>query len=257
MGDKKNVVTLEDRIPKLKQQRRQKANRRLILYIAVFFLLMMVIVYFQSPLSNVGSVKVDGNHFVDTNQIIKAGDLTEDSSFWNAGSAAIASKIENIAQIQSASVNKHLPNRVTVNIDEYKRVAYLQTDGKYEPILENGAHLSALDAGQVPVNAPVLVNWQKKEAVEKMAAQIEELPQPVVQSISEINYTPTENFSDGVTVYTNKGFEVRARIKDFADKMKHYPEIVSKLSENSKGVIHMRMSTYFSKYTDQKSSTRE
>ncbi|MCD8500622.1 MAG: hypothetical protein LRY71_01750 [Bacillaceae bacterium] len=37
MMDKQKIVSLEDRIPKLKQQRKQRANRRLIIYLSTFF----------------------------------------------------------------------------------------------------------------------------------------------------------------------------------------------------------------------------
>lgn len=257
MGDKEKVITLEDRIPKLKQQRRHKANRRLILYISIFFLLILVFVYFQSPLSKVGTVSVSGNHFVGKDQVIKAGGITGDSGFWDARSATIAQKIEKVDEIQSADVHKHFPNRITVNVEEYKRVAYLQADGHYYPILENGARLSALGSRKIPVNAPVLVNWKEKKTLSKMAAQIQKLPRPLNERISEISFTPTDNFPEGVTVYMNDGFEVRALIDDFASDMKKYPQIVSELDPETKGVIHMRVSTYFSEYSNKKKSSNK
>lgn len=257
MGDKEKVVTLEDRIPKLKQQRRQKANRRLILYISIFFLLILVFVYFQSPLSKVGAVHVTGNHFIGKSKIVKAGDLSKDNGFWDARPAAIANKIEKVDEVQSATVHKHFPNRVSVNITEYQRVAYLNADGQYYPILENGAHLSALDSEQVPVNAPVLVNWKQRKPLAKMAAQIQKLPRPLIERVSEISFTPSDEFPDGITVYMNDGFEVRGLIAGFADKMKQYPQIINDLDSDAKGVIHMRVSTYFSKYDDNKKNTDE
>jgi hypothetical protein len=43
--DKEKVVNIEERIPKIKEQRKQKANRRLITFILLFFTMMLIIIY--------------------------------------------------------------------------------------------------------------------------------------------------------------------------------------------------------------------
>lgn len=67
----KNIVSLEDRIPKLKQQRRRKTNRRLIMLLTVFFMLVMLIIYLESPLSRVHRIQIEGNEAVSKLYILK------------------------------------------------------------------------------------------------------------------------------------------------------------------------------------------
>ncbi|MFL6560684.1 MAG: cell division protein FtsQ, partial [Bacillus sp. (in: firmicutes)] len=59
--EKGKIVALEDRIPKLKEQRRRKANRRLVLLLILFFTMIVVIAYSQSPLSHVKTITIKGN----------------------------------------------------------------------------------------------------------------------------------------------------------------------------------------------------
>ncbi|HEX6922614.1 MAG TPA: cell division protein FtsQ/DivIB [Bacillales bacterium] len=251
MGDKEKVITLEDRIPKLKEQRRQKANRRMILYISVFFFLILVIVYFVSPLSHVGKVTISGNHYVANEAILNASGLSADPSFWDADPKSLESKIGQIKEIESVEVSRHFPNKITIQVTEYDRVAYLKKDGHFFPILENGARLPALSENDIPAGAPILVNWPKGKMLEAMASQVQQLAEPIVHRISEIYYTPTDHFPKGITVYMNDGFEVRARISDFASKMTKYPEVISEIDPQAKGIIHMRVGTYFEKYRNE------
>ncbi|HET7580655.1 MAG TPA: FtsQ-type POTRA domain-containing protein [Bacillales bacterium] len=248
MKEKEKVITLEDRIPKLKEQRRQKTNRRLTLYLSVFFLLILLVLYFLSPLSHVGKVTVTSNHFVDKQQIVSASGLSHQTSFWDVHAKTIQQNIKDIKEIKSVEVEKHFPNTVSINVTEYGRVAYLKTDGQYYPILENGMRLAAIKKGEIPEGAPILVDWPKGKHLNKMAAQLQKLSAPIVRQISEIYYTPTDLFPGAITLYMNDGFEVRALIRNFAQRMADYPEIISKINPQTKGIIRLRVGMSFQKY---------
>lgn len=75
--EKGKLIVLEDRVPKLQEQRKQKANRRLILYLSLFFILILFIVYSQSSLSNVSNIEVQGNKHVSDKDIVKASGLSK------------------------------------------------------------------------------------------------------------------------------------------------------------------------------------
>lgn len=247
--EKEKVITLEDRIPKLKEQRRQKANRRSVIYISIFFFLVLVMVYLFSPLGHLGKITVSGNHFVDKKTILSASGLSKKSSFWDVHPDAVKHKIKkNVKEIKTVTLKKHFPNAVSIHVTEYGRVAYLKKNGHYYPILQNGLLLTALKRKDIPVNAPILVNWPKGKHLANMAAQLKKLPGPIARLISGIYYTPTADFPGAVTLYMNDGNEVRALIRNFSSKLKEYPQIVSKIDSKTKGIIHMRVATYFSKY---------
>lgn len=248
MGNKEKVITLEDRVPKLKEQRRQKANRRLITYIAIFFFLILVIGYFLSPVSHVQSITIKGNHFVGKEEILKSSGLSGKPSFWDVHPHSVANKVERIKNIKSASVKKKFPNAVIITVTENSRVAYLKKGGSYYPILESGGRLPAISRNDVPADAPILEDWPKGKHLDQMAKQLKKLPEAIVHNISDIYYTPEKNFSGSVTLYMNDGFEVKAQIGNFAEQMAKYPEIVSQLKPGEKGIIHLGTASYFEKF---------
>src|SRR5690625_5979789 len=79
---KKKVVSIQDRIPKLKEQRKKKANRRLVFYLSIFFLLILMSIYLQSPLSDIKTVAIKGNSFLSEEEFIEISDLEEQTNIW-------------------------------------------------------------------------------------------------------------------------------------------------------------------------------
>lgn len=250
--EKGKVLTLEDRIPKLKQQRRQKANRRLIFYVSIFFLLIIGILYLQSPLSHVKNIEVVGNVHVSSEDIVSLSEITNKTSFWNLNVDSITKKINKNEQIKDAKIVRKLPNSIIITVTEMNRVAYAINEGKFYPILEDGNILKSIESTSFPSDAPILMNWKQGEELQEMAAELAKLSPAIVNSISEIHHTPEESDSLHITLYMNDGHEVSATITDFAKKMSAYPAIVSQLDPELKGVIHMEVAYYFETYEQPK-----
>src|SRR5699024_3488929 len=80
--EKEKIVSIEDRIPKLKEARKKKANRRLVFYLSIFFLLISIIVYLQSPLSQVKHIEVNGNKVLTDKEVIQKSGLALDAKIW-------------------------------------------------------------------------------------------------------------------------------------------------------------------------------
>jgi cell division protein FtsQ len=246
--EKGKVVILEDRIPKLKEQRKQKANRRLIFYLSIFFLLLLCVIYFQSPLSNVSSITIEGNRNVATAEIKKISGISTRTSFWKIHNDSLEKKLEEHIEIKNAEVHKVFPNKIVIEIEERKRVAYILKNEKFIPILENGMLLTKKHENVVPADAPILVHWKKAEDIQEMAKELKKLPSSIKNSISEIHHTPEPNDPLHITLFMNDGFEVSATIRNFSKKMLAYPSIVSKLDPTVKGVIHLEVGAYFKAY---------
>lgn len=244
---KGKIVSLEDRVPKLKQQRRRKANKRLIFLLLLFFTLISCVVYFQSPLSHVNKIRVVGNKAYTTDQLIAQTGLTKQTNIWRIDKKKIATKLKALSEVKSAKLKREFPNNFLITIKEWDRIAYMMKDGFFWPILENGEILKQ-ETSMIPVNSPVLMGFSGGEATEEMIAALNQLPTEVLNSISEIHHTPKETDKLHITLYMNDGFEVSATIRSFAEKMAHYPAIVSQLDPNVKGVIDMELGPYFRPY---------
>lgn len=242
---KNKVLTLEDRIPKLKEQRRKKANRRLILLLFMFFILIACVVYIQSPLSHVHSIKVAGNSLYSEKQLADVAGISKKDNVWKIQKDAAAQRIKKLPEIKDAEVKLILPNTVQINVKEHDWIGYLVKDGGFYPVLENGKILSANKKENLSENVPVLMGFEEGKALDELAESLGSLPEEIYNSISEIHYTPQKTDKYHVSLFMNDGFEVSASLRTFSDKMVHYPSIASQLDPNIKGVIDLEVGSFF------------
>lgn len=245
--EKGKIVSLEDRVPKLKQQRRRKANKRLIFLLLLFFALISCVVYFQSPLSHVNKIAVNGNESYTSDEIVSFSGLTKKTNVWKINEQEIEKELEKLTEVKSAKLEVSLPNNVSINIEEWKRIAYIMRDGMFLPILENGTILDR-EMNGVPINSPILMNFSEGEAMEELIEGLNGIPDEVLNSISEIHYNPKETDAFHITMFMNDGFEVSASLRSFSEKMSHYPSIVSQLDPNVKGIIDLEVGSFFKAY---------
>ncbi|MDP4163936.1 MAG: cell division protein FtsQ/DivIB [Bacillota bacterium] len=242
------IVTLEDRIPKLKQQRRRKANRRLIALLLVFFSLIAGVIYIQSPLSHVKTINVTGNEMYSTQQVIMKTGITRKTNIWKVTKKEVSARLKALPEIKEAKISIHWPNTLNIHLKEYQRIAYLSKDSAYYPVLENGKILESRKSTEVPVNAPVLFEFKEGKALNKMVEDLKGLPEAVINSISEIHYSPEKTDDYHISLFMNDGFEVSATLRTFVEKMSEYPSIISQLDPNKKGIIDLEVGSYFTAY---------
>lgn len=242
------VVSIEDRIPKLKQERRKKTNRRIMILLFLFFLLILSILYFRSPMSKVGSITVQGNRLITTEDIIAASGLTAETVILNIDKDELLAKIMDIPEIKSAELSLTLPNHLHINVEEYDILGILKTDDEYQVLLENG-HLTAWnDRYQHELDVPILLGFSDDDQLELLAKQLGELATEVRNSISEMIFTPKETDLLAVTLYMNDGFEVRATLRSFAERMNYYPDLISQIDPGEKGILDLEVGLFFKSY---------
>ena len=96
---------------------------------------------------------------------------------------------------------------------------------------------------------PVLNGFDNPEVREQMSVELMKLESNVYQLISEIIFSGDDEDLESLTVYMDDGFEVRAVIPTFSERMEYYPEITAQLTGLEKGVIDMEVGTYFTPYS--------
>lgn len=242
------VISIEDRIPKLKEQRKKKANRRLIFLLLLFFSLIAIIGYFQSPLSYVSSITVQNNIVYDTDFIISESGITLDDNIWSLEKDKIVEKLKELPQIKSVEIVIKFPNHILINISEFRKIGYVYTNGNYIPVLENGKLLQEEQVDSVHSHAPILFSFQEGTILDEMIKELEVIDEYVLNSISEIHSNPKASDQLAISVFMNDGNEVLATIRNFAEKIKYYPEIVSQLEPGKKGVIDIEVGSFFYEY---------
>ena len=246
--EKGNVVSLEDRIPKLKQRRRKKANRRAVILLSLFFLLLILVLYFLSPISHVKQVTVKGNQYLSDEILVETSNISTGMNIWKLDKKQIVHDLESIKEINNVSISIKFPNTVQITVGEHERLAYVLKESEFYPILANGESLEAIDQHKFPINAPLLIGFEEGKELEVILGALEELPEEISNAISEIHYDPTETDKFHVRIFMNDGYEIVASSRTLAEKIIHYPSIVSQLDPDVKGVIDLEVGTYFRKY---------
>ncbi|MFL6559132.1 MAG: cell division protein FtsQ/DivIB [Bacillus sp. (in: firmicutes)] len=243
--EKGKIVALEDRIPKLKEQRRRKANRRLVLLLILFFTMIVVIAYSQSPLSYVRTITIKGNGVYSAEELVNQSGLSNNKNIWKIKKDEIASRLKRLSEIKKVDIEIHWPNTVIIQVKEHKRIAYLKQANKFLPIMENGQILKNRTAKKIPVNSPILFEFKEGEVLNQMVEELEKLPSEISNSISEIHYSPKKTDQYHISLFMNDGFEVSATLRSFSEKMEYYPSIISQLDPNKKGIIDLEVGSYF------------
>lgn len=245
---KKNIVSIEDRIPRLKEERKKKANRRLIFYLSILFFLISIIVYLQSPLSHIKTINVSGNTFIPDDEIIQQSGLSNDTNMWMMNQSEIEQSLQgNSAIIESVDINRQLPWTVEIAIREYERVGYIK-DEHYFPVLGSGEILGQVERNTFYGDAPLLIGFTEDEYLHRMAGELEKLPDSIFDLISEIHWQPTEENKNEILLYMNDGHIVEGTIRNFAENMDIYPSIVSQLDSDEEGIIHIGVGVYFESF---------
>lgn len=244
--EKKNVVSIEDRIPKLKEARKKKANRRLLFYLSIFFLLISIIIYLQSSLSNIKHIEITGNNLVSEQEIITLSELSDDTNIWTINQKNVKEIIEEHPLIADTEVERKLPQSVVIKVKEHKVIGYMKDDVQFTPVLENGKIVQNFHKPNKG-DGPLLHNFTDEEYLNRMAKELSDIPDYIYNLISEISWEPTDKNKYKVVLHMNDGFIVHATIRNFANKMNTYPSIIAQLDPNEKGIVHMSVGTYFEK----------
>ncbi|PYZ93237.1 cell division protein FtsQ [Salipaludibacillus keqinensis] len=245
----RKVVEIEERIPKLKERRKQRTNRRLILYVSVFFTLMLLIIYFQSSFSQVQQVEVQGNAYASSDWIIEESQLLNEVSMWNIGESEVIERVSQHQAIDGVDVSRQWMNTIVLDINEYERIAYFHNGDSYFPVLETGEIYSEDGTeGITPYDAPILRDFEDEDIRTRMVTQLGQTPSEIRQRMSDIFLDPVENDSSRLTILMNDGFIVSSTVSNFADRISSYPSVVEQLDPDEAGIVHMRMNPYFESF---------
>jgi len=243
------IISIEDRIPKLKKQRRRKANRRLIFYLSLFFLLIGVIVYLQSPLSHVKTIKVSGNKLVDEKEIVEQSGLDYETNIWKVKLSDVRSLIKENPFVETVKLSRKLPSTITIDIEEYNVIGYIEKGDSFNPLLDNGEEV-LFENRYMQGDAPLLVNFTEKDILNSISDQLQELPDNILRLISEVHWTPEGENEYKVQLLMNDGFIVKGSIRNLSERMKVYPSIVTQLDPKEKGIIHLNVGAYFERFSE-------
>lgn len=245
----KKPQSLEHTLPKLKKQRQKNLLTRLITLILLFSFAILVVVYFISPLSKVDMLSVSGTKEVADQEIIDVSQIKSGDNLWKVffeRKEISKNLLSELPQVKSMKISFDGLNDYIIKIEEYQTVAYLAEENKYYNILENGKIVN--ESRKVSIgNPPIFKSFEENKALKAMIEQYKLLNENIQNSISEVEYTPSEIDDYLIKLYMNDGNEVVASIPSFAEKMIYYPDMVKKIGDQ-KGTFNIEVGAYFSPF---------
>jgi len=240
-----------ERVPALTKKKRKKRANRFILWLGWFFLIgLCAVLFFRSPLSKIDTIEVMGNDMVSTSQIIQISELSKGNSFFTVHRKKIEAALISLPEIKTAAVESHFPGKVSITIEENKRIAYMiGEEGNITPVLENGIQLENRNWNDRFIDKPLIREWEDKTMLTKLAIELKKVDPSVLSLISEIKPASKED-PLRLVLFMKDGYEVQTSIRNFAKNMNWYPAFVANLMQegNPKGVIMLFDGKWFIPY---------
>lgn len=248
----RKVIDIADRIPTLRERRRKRSNLKFLILIIIFVVTLFLLLYFQSPYSEIKTIKVTGAENVKSEKYIEKSSLNIGDSIWGFSKKKVQKNIKEFSWVKNVKIKRKLLTTVVIEVEEYKKVAYIYEDNTFHPVLESG-DIAKDKISNEPVDAPVFINFTDDEKRTKLINELSHLNPSVLEMISEI-YSKGKDDSYGIILFMNDGYEVRGEINSLAEKLNYYPSIVAQIEQSGnkeKGIIDIEVGTYYRPFSDE------
>jgi cell division protein FtsQ len=200
---------MQDKMPVLREPvRKRRSGKKLLAALLLLFIVILGVLFFNSSISKISSVEVEGERMVGVETIYKAAGVKAGDAFFGTTAGTIETRVKTLKPIDKVQVIKSFPGKIKIVVQEYPIVAFeLSNKGEISALLSNGAEVPA-SAGVV-ADKPVLTGWKEADPVKtELCKQLAEIPAESLSDFSEIMPFPSKSYPDRIKIYTRTRFEV-------------------------------------------------
>lgn len=240
------IVDIQSKIPSLAKKRRRRANRNLIIILTLILSLLGIVIYFQTPLSQIKDIHVEGAHLENQEEYLSQSGLAQGQSLWFTDYQWAREQLLALPAVKEVKIAHSFNRQVIIQITEKKPIALLENEESYSLVLEDG-ELFPLQDGMWKESIPILLLFEEKEQLKEIANKLNKLPVGIADLISEISLVADENHNR-IILYMDDGNEVHALLSDFEKKIIYYPEMVSQIEPSIKGIFDIEVGSYFTSF---------
>ncbi|CAD2077054.1 cell division protein FtsQ/DivIB [Phocicoccus pinnipedialis] len=240
----------EDSEPKREKEVKQRNAKRSINYFKLAIILFtattvfLVVSYLISSKSNVKDIVIEGNEHLTDEEILGRSEIKEEDKMYLTNTGKAEQNISLLPIVESIEVERDFPNTVNIIVKEYDVVAYVESKGRYYPVLENEQVLRGFD--MTPIDAPIIHFFDGVE-FEGMVKSLNQMNPQILAMISEIFYRPNNETNSRIQLYMNDGQEIIADYNTIGDKIDYYAGIKKEIG-NKKGILDLEVSNTFLPY---------
>ncbi|AJY77860.1 cell division protein DivIB [Paenibacillus beijingensis] len=214
-------------MPMLKEPAvKRRGNRKLLLVLLLLFIILLSVLFFNSPISKISSVTVQGELYTPAADIKEAAGIKVGDAFYGTLSSTIAKRIKELKAVESATITKRFPGEVDIKVKEYPAVAFELSDkGALTAILSSGSTVAV--SGDAVVDKPVLSGWRSDDPIKaQLCKELAGIGGKEIEDLSEIMPFPSNAYPDRIKIYTRTGFEVITAASLLKDKISSLNAVV-------------------------------
>jgi cell division protein FtsQ len=251
------MQTEQNRIPALKKERTKKLNGRRIVYLlSVLFIALLIILFFKSSISKVAQIHITGFQLASESSIGQAAGIGVGDSYFYTSSSTIEKRVKALKTIKSVKVVKKFPGLISIEVDEFERVAFQVTAaGDMEALLADGSVVS-LKGHTLPYDRPIMSNWKDDNPLKiKLCEVLAQIPEALLSDISEIKPNPSVAYEDKIKIYTRSRFEVNTTVGYLIEKIPYMSSLINDTKETqntTEGILSLLDSTYGDRFEKDK-----
>lgn len=221
-----------------KNKKKKKLN---IIKSLVFILIFYIIIYSIYSLLNmkIRNIVIKGNTYLKDYEIIEQANIKDYPPMLTLNKNKTINKLKELDLISDATIKKSFDFTLTIEVVEKKII--LEYDNNY--YLSDGSKIKGSYLG-----TPTLVNYVPEGTLKKFLNEMGRLDYDIINSISEIEYSPTKNSDGNITdedifiFKMNDGMIVYIST-DKIDIMNKYQKIYASLGDK-KGILHLDKGNY-------------
>ncbi len=220
---------------KKKFQANKKKYSRLLVLITILMIILVSTVYLISPISNVKSVKINGNNVLADEYIRKVTGIDYNTKYVFLISPVKQAKANSSELIDNCEITKGRNHTVVINVDENSIVGY-QYEDKMELILGDGRAIE-FESNYIK-NLALLPMFMSvpEDKLSRIATELGKLKFDTMVRISEVRDFALSYDYDMVKFVMEDGYSVYCSINGI-DMLDQYLEILKNTSSKHKCIL--------------------
>ena len=235
----------EERGTYMKPRRRSSYSAPL-----MFAVVIVAVIFVMSVFFRVSDIQVEGNvHYTDE-EIIRAVDIEEgDNLFFFDRFAAIGRAFSKLPYIEQVSVERSLPNRVVITVEESRAMAYLELGDEQwtldhtckvlgkaaEGETENLIAVTGMRPGTLLIGEQMHTEKEEQEPVDYLADILYQIQERgLSRGVTRINFS---NYKSPEFSYGGKYTVVLGPYEDVERKFGMFVSVLEKLKEGDAGIL--------------------
>lgn len=210
----------ENQVEKTLKKRRHRKVKRKIKILIVLIIACCIIYFLSSDYSRIQTINIEGLNLTSEEDVYNAISVDESSYYFLVNKDDVASEIEALPAVKSATVSIGLLGGMKIEVVEATAIAYAKIGDQYYEINDAGK-IVEIDSDYVQQLKllPYVQSFTDTELLSEFAEQFKDVPSLMQNEISDIILSPQTADETRLKCITKEGRYIYVRIEDMATRL--------------------------------------